>query len=103
MIPVPEGVAGEVLIERYFEIENWQRELNTDNTSTIKAMSDYTGMAFLSIDDLPYSLYMLYRHDSWVANMNQSEEGREFLKACWRLQQTKADSKAIQDFNQRGG
>lgn len=35
--------------------------------------------------------------------MKQTEDGKEFLKTCWRLQQTKADTKAIEEFNKRGG
>ncbi len=90
-------------MERYFDIEEWQKEINTSQTSTLKAMSDYTGMPFFNLEDLPYAVYMLYRHDSWVANMSQSDEGREFMKACLRLQKTEADSQAIQEFNKERG
>ncbi len=103
MIPVPDGVVGELMIEKYFEIEPWQKEVNTNQTATMKAMSDYTGVDFLRLDDLPYAVYMLYRHDAWVANMSQSEEGREFIKACARLQKTTADSDAIRRFNEERG
>lgn len=34
--------------------------------------------------------------------LKQSEQGREFLKTLWRLQQTKADMVAVNNF-QKGG
>lgn len=103
MIPVPNGVAGDLMMERYFDIEPWQKEVNTNQTATLKAMSDYTGMDFLRIDELPYAIFMLYRHDAWVANMSQTEEGREFVKACVRLRKTSADTAAIRKFNEERG
>lgn len=66
-------------------------------------MSDYTGIAFSALEDLPYSVYLLYRHDAWVANMSQSEEGQDFIKACLRIQTTEADTTAIRQFNQERG
>ena len=53
--------------------------------------------------ELPYPLFLLYRKDSWISNMRKSEDGREFLKTLWRLQQTEADVGAIHRFQQRGG
>lgn len=58
-------------------------------------MSIYTGMNFNEVLDLPYSLYLLYRKESWIDSWNKDEEGREFLKTLWRLNQTKADIKAV--------
>lgn len=66
-------------------------------------MSDYTGIAFSMLEDLPYSVYLLYRHDAWVANMTQTEEGRNFIKACLRLQKKDADVNAIREFNKERG
>ena len=48
-------------------------------------------------NQLPYRQYLLYRKDSWVKGLKESEDGREFLKALYRLNQTKADLKKIRE------
>lgn len=58
-------------------------------------------MNFNDVLNLPYSLYLLYRKESWVDSWNRTEEGREFLKTLWRLNQTKADLKAVRE-HQKG-
>jgi len=58
-------------------------------------------MNFNEVLDLPYSLYLLYRKESWIESWNRTEEGREFLKTIWRLKQTKADIKKIREFQHR--
>lgn len=58
-------------------------------------------MNFNEVLDLPYSLYLLYRKESWIESWNRTEEGREFLKTLWRIQQTKADIKKIRAFQHR--
>lgn len=73
------------------------------NSGEIKAISEYTRLNFNEVMKLAYPLFLLYRRDSWIYSMNKTEERREFLKTLWRLQQTKADVKAIHDFQQRGG
>ncbi len=72
-------------------------------TSEVKSISDYTGLTFKEVMDLGVSEYLLYRKESWIANLNKTENGRELLKTLWRLQQTKADTTAIRQFNNRKG
>ena len=64
-------------------------------------MKDYTGLNFIELKLLPLSLYLLYRRDSWINYMMETEKGREFLKDVKRLQETKADVQAIREFNER--
>ncbi|WGX77588.1 hypothetical protein [Paraclostridium bifermentans] len=60
-------------------------------------------MNFNEIYQLPYSLFLLYRKESWIYGLKQSDKGREFLETLWGLTQTKADYKKIKSFNERGG
>lgn len=50
--------------------------------------------------NLPYGAFLLYRKESWIDAMNQTKDGRDILKAIWRLQQTKADEAAIAEYNE---
>ena len=64
-------------------------------------ISEYTGLNFHEVLSLGLSEYMLYRHDAWLSGLKATDEGREFLKTLSRLQTTEADTKAIEEFNER--
>ncbi len=81
-------------------MEEWEF-LFTLSTSEIKSISNYTGLNFKDVLNLGMSEYLIYKKEAWIYNLKQSEEGKEFLKTLWRLQQTKADTKAIRAFEER--
>lgn len=81
-------------------MEEWERQFDI-STGELKAISDYAGLSILEVLDLPYSFFLLLRKDAWTNTLRQSEQGQEFLKTLWRLQQTKADTKAIRNFKER--
>ncbi|MBE6055839.1 MAG: hypothetical protein E7217_02885 [Clostridium sp.] len=97
MPPEPYGSA---IFDKYFPSEEWEYFF-TLYTSEIKRISNYTGLNFKEVQQLGISEYMLYNKESWIQSFNSYEEGREFLKTLWRLQQTKADTKAIRNFQER--
>lgn len=99
-MPIPEGKIGKVIIDKYVKTEEWEDDYILC-TSELRRISRYTRLNFNEILELPYSMYLLYRKESWIDSWNQTEEGREFLKTLWRLQQTKADIKAIRQFQHR--
>ena len=66
-------------------------------------MSDYTGFSFIEIEELPIDTYFFLLRDAFIYKHNQSEEGREYLKNCWRLEQTEPDVKKLREkFGKRG-
>lgn len=87
---------GAALIKKTFDSEKWEDEIY-EHTSEQKMISGYMGIGVLDVDNLPYSLYFLYRRDAWIHAAKQSEEGRELLKTCWRLRQTEPDLEAIRN------
>ncbi|WP_207750689.1 hypothetical protein [Anaeromonas gelatinilytica] len=88
------------MFKKYFPSEEWEKDFN-NLTSEVKAISEYTGLNFYEVYSLPYSLYLLYKKDSWIYGLKQTEKGQEFLKTLWRLKQTKADTRAIRAFQGR--
>lgn len=52
--------------------------------------------------NLPYQEYLIYARDSWIAAVEQHEDGRKMLKAIHRLNQTKPDLEAVRAFNKGG-
>ena len=92
-----EGEIGKAICEKYFPTENWERAYSL-KTGIIKRISQYTGLNFREVLELPYSFYLLLNRESWIASYQSSEAGREILKNLWRLQQTEADEVAIHKF-----
>ncbi|NFO71974.1 hypothetical protein FDC51_17815 [Clostridium botulinum] len=99
---MPEGRIGEAITEKYFPTDEWECEF-MNKTADIKAISEYTGLNFNEVYNLPYSLFLLYKKESWIHGIKQTEKGREFLKTLYELNQTKADYKKINKFNEYGG
>lgn len=88
------------MIQKYFETEEWESDY--DNSSAeIKVISDYSGLSFNEIMDLPLGLFLLYRKDAWIYNNLKSESGRVFLKDLVRFKTTEPDMDAIHAF--KGG
>lgn len=58
-------------------------------------MSEYTGLNFLEVGALDYIDYLRLRRDAYIYMLNQTEEGREYLKNAWRMEQTKPDREKL--------
>lgn len=71
-------------------------------TATLRRISKYSGLNFEEILELPYSYYLLLNKESWIDSWMQTEEGRDFLKNLWRLQQQDPDMDAVNRFQKRG-
>jgi len=58
-------------------------------------VSAYTGLDFQQIQRLNYIEYLQYRRDAFINYLNGSEEGREYLRNAWRMEQTEPDRIAL--------
>lgn len=84
-------------MEKYIDTESWEDSYSI-STSVIKRVSNYTGLNFKEVLELPYSFFMLLNKDSWIDSWGRNSEGREFLKNLWRLQQTGADLDKVREY-----
>mgnify|MGYP000869822158 FL=1 len=80
----------EAIFEKYFATEEWEQNLDK-RTAELKRMSDYCGLNFLEIEDLPLYTYLQIRRDSWLDSMQKTEEAKEVLKNIIRLGRKDAD------------
>lgn len=78
------------MFKKYFPIEEWESKFEV-TTARIKNISEYTGLNFNEVYDLAYSDFLLFSKDSWIYNLKNNENGREFLENVSRLQQTSAN------------
>ena len=56
-----------------------------------RLVSEYSGLNFLQVGQLDYGTYLLWLRDAYISGLNQTEEGRQYLDDCWRMEQTKPD------------
>ena len=57
----------------------------------------YTGLNFHEVGALDYVQYLTYRRDAYIYNLEQTEDGREYLENAWRMEQTKPDRAALRE------
>lgn len=58
-------------------------------------VAEYTGLNFLEVGALDYIEYLQLRRDAYIYRLNQTEEGQEYLKNAWRMEQTKPDREKL--------
>lgn len=55
-------------------------------------------MDFYKILDLDFLEYLQLRRDSYIYALEQTESGREYLKNCWRMEQTEPDEEELRKY-----
>lgn len=58
-------------------------------------MADYAGISLPEVGALDYIQYLSWRRDAYIHRLEQTAEGREYLKNAWRMTQTKPDRAAL--------
>ena len=58
-------------------------------------VAEYTGLSFHEIKKLNYIEYLTYRRDAFITMLNKTENGQEYLRNAWRMEQTEPDRQAL--------
>ena len=58
-------------------------------------VAEYTGLSFHEIKQLGYIEYLTYRRDAFICWLNRTDEGKEYLRNAWRIEQTEPDRAAL--------
>ena len=56
-----------------------------------RLVSEYSGLNFHQVGQLDYGVYLQWLRDAYIYMMYRTEEGRQYLDDCWRMEQTKPD------------
>ena len=56
-----------------------------------RLVAEYAGLNFHQVGQLDYGTYLLWLRDAYISVLNSSEDGRQYLDDCWRMEQTKPD------------
>lgn len=67
-----------------------------------RLVAEYTGLNFHQVGQLDYGTYLLWLRDAYISGLNRSEEGRQYLDDCWRMEQTKPDRAKLRQKVGRG-
>jgi len=54
-------------------------------------VSEYSGLSFLEVEELPYVTYLAWRRDAFIYMLSRTEKGQEYLDNAWRMEQTEPD------------
>lgn len=68
-------------------------------------VKDYTGLNFKQIQKMDLDEYLFYMREAYISELQQTEEGREYLYNCYRITQTKPEREKIREQirRQKGG
>ena len=61
-------------------------------------VSAYTGLTFHEVGQLDYGTFLLWRRDAYIAGLNRTEAGRQYLAECWRMEQTQPDRRKLRRY-----
>ena len=67
----------------------------TSPTWSKHLVAEYTGLSFNEVKQLNYIEYLTYRRDAFIHMLNQTPEGKEYLRNAWRIEQTEPDRAAL--------
>lgn len=68
-----------------------------------KLVCDYANLSILDVNELNYVDYLIVRRDAFIWQMEQTDEGREYLENAKRINNTEIDRKALKEkFGKKG-
>ena len=56
-----------------------------------KYIADYCNMTIQEVEDLNLIDFLIYRRDSMIYMLNQTEDGQEYLRNAWRIKEVAPD------------
>lgn len=62
-----------------------------------KLVMDYCRLNIAQVQELQIDTYLFLMREAMIYENSRTEEGREYLHNCWRMEQTKPDRKAIRE------
>lgn len=83
------------------------REDDFDDTEeimpSIHRVIHYSGLNYHQVLDLPCDVFLLMLKNDYLDELNSTQEGREYLEKCKRLNTTEMDYQALRDFQKSRG
>lgn len=58
---------------------------------------DYCHIDIYSVQEMEIDIYLFFLREAMIYENSQSEEGRNYLKDCWRMGQTKPERNKLRE------
>ena len=69
-----------------------------------KLVMDYCHINIYEVQELEIDIYLFFLREAMIFENSQTEEGRKYLKDCFRMEQTKPDREGLRErFGKKGG
>lgn len=69
-----------------------------------KLVMDYCHINIYEVQEMEIDIYLFFLREAMIFENSQTEEGRKYLKDCFRMEQTKPDREGLRGrFGKKGG
>ena len=68
-----------------------------------KLVMDYCHIDIYEVQEMEIDAYLFFMREAMIFENSKTEEGREYLKNCWRMEQTKPDREGLRRKIKRKG
>ena len=76
----------------------------TIRTRPEKLVMDYCHINIYEVQEMEIYIYLFFLREAMIFENSQTEEGRKYLKDCFRMEQTKPDREGLRErFGKKGG
>lgn len=62
-----------------------------------KLVMDYCNIDIYEVQEMEIDIYLFFLREAMIFENSQTEEGREYLRNCWRIEQTKPDRQKLRE------
>lgn len=71
---------------------------------SIHRVIEYSGLTYNEVLQLPCDVFLLMVRNHYIDELNSTQEGRDYIEKCKRLNTTEIDIQGIREFqSMRGG
>ncbi len=64
---------------------------------------DYCHLSVCEVQEMAIDLYLFFLREAMIFENAKTEEGRKYLKNCWRIEQTVPDRKRLRKLKKGNG
>lgn len=68
---------------------------------SIRRAIQYSGLTYHEVLELPLDVFMLMVKNHYISELNSTQEGRDYLEKCARLNTTEVDRNEVRKFIRR--
>ena len=83
--------------------DNGQKIPYTLETRSEKLVMDYCHINIYEVQEMEIDVYLFFLRVAMFFENAQTDEGREYLRNCWRIEQTKPERQKLREKYGKGG